>query len=143
MVALVHAARYVAVGAIARRTSVVPLSSWRETSKPASSNTRSIGELSGITSATKVVIPAAAAGSASCSSSRVPTPWPWSSSATANATSAHDWSRRRTKFASATTRSVCPSSDSVPISDPLSFQSGSTNGSTVAGASAGKPWKRW
>ena len=84
------------MGAISSRTSVVPPSSRRETAKPASAKTRSIGAFSGITSATKVEIPAAAAAAASCSSSRVPTPWPCNESATANATSARLGSRSRT-----------------------------------------------
>ena len=77
------------VGAISSRTSVVPPSILREMAKPASAKTRSIGALSGMTSATKVEMPALGGRSASCSSSRVPTPCPCSASATANATSAH------------------------------------------------------
>ena len=77
----------------------------RDTSKPASRNTASIGAFSGSTSATKRSIPASAARAASCSSSRVPTPRPCSSSATAKATSAAVGSRRRANSATATIRS--------------------------------------
>ena len=90
------ASRYACVGAMLKRTSVVPPSRRRETAKPASAKTRSIGALPDMTSATKIEIPEAAAVSASCSSRRVPTPCPWSASATAKATSAEDGSRRRT-----------------------------------------------
>jgi hypothetical protein len=90
------AVRYASVGAICSCTSVVPPSIRRETAKPASPNTLSIGRFSGITSATKVEIPVPAAVAASCSSRRVPIPCPWRASATAKATSAFAGSRSLT-----------------------------------------------
>ena len=137
------AARYVSVGAIARRTSVVPPSSRRETANPASAKTPQhrrvvrhhlgdegrdpggrgrLGELLEQARADPLALQlvrdrerdlGATRGRAAGRSSRARRPAP-----------------------------PRPSPDSVPISEPRSSQSGSRNGSTVAGVSDGKPWKR-
>ena len=85
-----------------------------------------------------VEIPARRAAAASCSSSRVPD---------ALALQRVGDGERHLGAARVAQPHVAGERDDlvvarVPTSDPRSFQSGSRNGSTVAGLSDGKPWKR-